>query len=94
MRNKLQLLLSVLLAVTSALMWIKMAVATEELDSVKTEASRRLTDLKRIEDRLQSDIDIYDRQIAEYQRAIEARRVALQQVHNEIKNIQIAFRWL
>lgn len=72
---------------------MKVATATENADAVRSEAVRRLDDLLRTEDRLIADIQVYNRQMEEYQRAIDAKRVALQQVRHEIKNIQIAFRW-
>jgi hypothetical protein len=90
---KLQLIIFVVLLVTCVLIGDEMAVATVEMDSVKSEASRRLNDLKHIEDRLESDIDVYNQHIDDYQRAVEARRVALQQVRNEIRNLELAFKW-
>jgi hypothetical protein len=87
------LIIFLVLSVTDVLIGVRMAVATEEMNSVRSEASARLNDLKRIEDRLESDIDVYNRHIDDYQRAVETRRVALQQVRNEIRNLELAFKW-
>jgi len=90
---KFQLLVSLALSISCAIFAVKIATATEEFDAVKSEASKRLSNLKSVEDRLQADIDQYNHHIEECEKAIAARRSALQQVRNEIRSIQIAFKW-
>ncbi len=70
------------------------ASATDELDAARLDASHRLTDLKRAEDRLSGDIDICNQQIAAYQHIAETKRTALQQVQYEIRTIQVAFKFM
>jgi hypothetical protein len=89
----LQLLILSALAGAFVLIEVKIASASEEVDSVRNEADRRLTDLRRVQDRLSGDIDICNQQIAEYQRIAESKRAALVQVRSEIRNIQLASKW-
>jgi len=84
----------VLMLPVSFISSLHLACADDSQQALSAAAGRRLADLKLAENKLLTDIDICHRQIDSYQKILDSRQTDLQEVRDNIRSIEVAFRWL